>query len=246
MTNTRNVKMESNVKGSAMNTHVAKSGEEVQMMWRLLCQRLFSVHLKHELAVELKSCPDYIRNILNLHCNSIQRIGIYSLDERYSPPEFEAMQYKVLDMFYKTDNEWIDLELICSIFPNVQKISYDAVFQDVLFLSNGSFFEAIYNFITNNKSSIQRFVITVRSVYEEEIIYKMGQYQHQFNVQNWEIKVMHTSDVLKQFDTSMFTKMLNIESQRLSEILCPDIVIYFQKVFKPITIYPPLFVHEKN
>ena len=108
--------------GDTFTDYEAKSNFEKQMAFRLLAHQLWRNKVNHKYALEYKSCPDYIRNILNEHCKRIKTIIF---------PENETSQPFML--LFKLDNGWINIDDLVTVFPQLEKIHFNAIFKDTSF-----------------------------------------------------------------------------------------------------------------
>eukprot|EP01084_Bolivina_argentea_P264962 449005_1 len=111
---------------------------EKQMAFRLLAHQVWKHKPNHACAYEFKNCPDYMNHVLDWNCQRVKYIDYYEKGR------------KLQDVYFKHNNEWLNLEMITTIFPNTQIISYHACNKSMEFWMNISMFESVLRFLNNN------------------------------------------------------------------------------------------------
>eukprot|EP01084_Bolivina_argentea_P039135 72347_1 len=156
------------------------------MAFRLLSHELYAYGYcpKHKYAKEFKHCPEYIKDMLHSHCINVVALIMRSEDV--------VMNY----VFGNTTNinGWINLELITTVFPNLESLFYLAFKQDVKLVTESSFYCYVLTFIKKRKySSINEIIIRYNPKYQMQIKEYIKKYKPIFANCGWTLNIEHIS-----------------------------------------------------
>eukprot|EP01084_Bolivina_argentea_P193223 331523_1 len=161
--------------------NVAKSKEERQMVFRLLSHELYRHFPNHPYSHEFKGCPQYIKKLLCTHCQNIRSIQFFN-------GKYNLKESKLHEMLFKYDNEWIRLDLIATLFPNITNIMYDAELKDIQFLRQSAIYNSILSFISNHKyTKLLQITIVIDRKFCKEIQTVIDFYRVYLNKYKWDI-----------------------------------------------------------
>eukprot|EP01084_Bolivina_argentea_P076714 139065_1 len=152
-----------------------------QMVFRLLSHELNKCIPDHPDGHEWKTSPKYIRDLLHSHCMNVSQIRIMKENQ-------DVLHY----LFKNKTNHWIKLDVITSLFPNIQSIYYHAIHKDFEWLTQSSIYDSVLKFIqilrkTNRKSSLKCVSIACNPAYQDEIQNYLTRYQQNFESNSWQI-----------------------------------------------------------
>eukprot|EP01084_Bolivina_argentea_P118371 210042_1 len=156
---------------------------EKQMVYRLLSHELHEYYPHHEHAHEFRSCPGYIRKVLHEHCAGIKKIVF---------PQNDASP-QVLMILFKDSNDWIKLNLLCTVFPMLETIYFNASNKNISVIQ--TICKTVCTFINNNKDTALNWieVLLHESLRNMQMI-GMDIYKKELEKCNWGL-VMSWSDV---------------------------------------------------
>eukprot|EP01084_Bolivina_argentea_P119069 211169_1 len=175
--------------GSGLDFHhnIATKRHELQMVLRLLSHQLHSYFPNHPYAHEFKSCPDYFKGIMNKHCASISCMDFY---------EKKKQQCKLHELFFKYDNDWIKLEILCTLFPNVEQITYWAEHASISFVKQEAIYRSVLQFLANHNdtTSLNHISIPINVAFQDVMDKYLDSYVENFMKFHWEVYVLIDED----------------------------------------------------
>eukprot|EP01084_Bolivina_argentea_P103882 186047_1 len=163
-----------------------ETDKEIQMAYRLLSHELYRYYPNNKHAHEFKSCPEYIKTLLHLHCLSIKSVMFTSRDKS-----------KLHDFIFKYDNGWIKLKLILTLFPNVNEIFYD---DDAKLGEQHFLYLDILEFLSKNYQTISLKRIRFRlgdidKTKDSEIAQYISRYYDDFIQYEWSLEMEIDNDL---------------------------------------------------
>eukprot|EP01084_Bolivina_argentea_P123749 219285_1 len=155
------------------------SKQEKHMIFRLYAHQLWrsDVDRRHQYAYKFEGCPQYFRDILDLHFKNMTKI------------EFRERKYRVMNHFLRNDKGWIDMEKLKLLFPNVKEIVYYAVFaleNDTSFFAD-SVFESILSLIVES-NKLRKIRICIHPASQHYAKKWIQKYKQKFSKHYWIIK----------------------------------------------------------
>ena len=155
-----------------------ESKEQAQIAYRLLAHELWRVGLNHEHAYEYKSCPKYFKDLLHSHFQKLTTIT------------FTRKSNMVLDVVFKYDNDWIKLDLLYKVFPNIEGIVYGGFYKDMKWFEDCYIMENVLHFVESRRNNEMRLrSITVRI--NPDLVQEIGEfiqpYIERFNACSWQV-----------------------------------------------------------
>eukprot|EP01084_Bolivina_argentea_P213446 362511_1 len=161
------------------------TNEEIQMVFRLLSQRIYTVYPQHQYAQKFCSCPNYVLILLNNHCEHIKRAKFC---------EEEAS--KLHELLFKYDNSWIKLDLLLRIFPNIERIEYYAYKKSISFFQESAIYHSLLDHIQKCKSSkLQKIeIIGMNPLFIDDMKSYIGCYKKHFEQYSWKIHLVITHE----------------------------------------------------
>eukprot|EP01084_Bolivina_argentea_P181011 312673_1 len=128
---------------------------ERQIIFRLLSHELWTHRPKHRNHHEFKTCPQYIKDILHKHCLSIKRLQFgEDLGHQFYGDS-------CIQRLFRQDNGWLKLDLIMTVFPNVELIEFRAIFYSKQWLLMSDIYNSVLSFMkTNTITSLQHIIIS--------------------------------------------------------------------------------------
>eukprot|EP01084_Bolivina_argentea_P108378 193698_1 len=124
----------------------SKQRFENQMVFRLLSYELNENNPNHPYAYEFHSCPDYIKTLLHNHCANIKEIRFLN----------ETVQRILHEKLFKDDNGWIKLDIILTLFPNIERIIFDGTGKDLSYFKKSGICSSILSILQNkNKNNLK-------------------------------------------------------------------------------------------
>eukprot|EP01084_Bolivina_argentea_P077881 141331_1 len=166
-----------------------------QMVFRLISHQLWKNKEPHKYAHEFKSCPEYVKELLDHHCKSVTKILV-------SENRFAGIIWNL----FKYDNGWIKVALIHHIFPNAERITFNATKKDRAWITNESIWKSILFFIETHRQDKLKVIeiILIREnvggFLDKCIINK---YKKSFKKRFWDIKIEQPPDNVPIITTSM-------------------------------------------
>eukprot|EP01084_Bolivina_argentea_P273135 465192_1 len=157
---------------SQLRDKMAKTKDELQMVFRLLSHQIYQHCPDYSLAHKFKNIPKRIDDILHQQCNDIRRII------------FDHPGCKAQKMLLQHDNEWIKLDLLVKLFPKLEEIIYHATGRNVLIWKEESVCESI---LDNMSFSLRKLFIIIDANKAEEIRKYLQKYYLPFK--NKQIKI---------------------------------------------------------
>eukprot|EP01083_Nonionella_stella_P147675 466358_1 len=118
--------------------NIPSSREQKQFVFRLLSHELSRYFPAHPWARSWETCPRYFQDLLHSHCANIKMIDFRNRGEQES---------RFHEALFKYDSDWIKLDLITTLFPNIRIIVYEAAKKDLSFLMQPIIYRSILNFI---------------------------------------------------------------------------------------------------
>eukprot|EP01083_Nonionella_stella_P001437 4130_1 len=150
---------------------------EQQLIYKLLSHEVYRYQPTHEMANEFKNGPQYIKDIVHLHCTNVQFITLYSSKSNGG---------NIIDLFFKTcdHDAFINLDLLNIVFPNMTQL------RCFIHAENGEyvkdFLSAISCFVTmNNTSPIVNFLLHVDNKCKSNIEGYIDQNSNLFLKHGW-------------------------------------------------------------
>eukprot|EP01084_Bolivina_argentea_P245417 410896_1 len=172
-----------------MYDNVPESTGEGQMLFRLFAHQLSICHSKSKWAVKWKGCPVYIQDLMNKHCKNIKDIDFGNQGSKESKVHEELFKYK---------NEWLNLDMILKLFPNIERILYDATQKNVSFLRQKFIYESTLQFIKKNKRiKLQRIDISVNAKFDVDTKKYIQYWDKQYDREDWCIDMVNTEQMIQ-------------------------------------------------
>eukprot|EP01084_Bolivina_argentea_P108377 193695_1 len=171
--------------------------EEKQMVFRLLSHELYTYRPHHRRAHEFESCPDYIKSILHLHFMNIRRIEFMN----------GSTECPINEWLFKNDNQWIKLDLICTLFPNIEYIRYNANEKHISFLQQKSIYNSVLSLIATKKSlQLKQITININKLYVAEMLISIQfqLYRNQFKTHSWELWIEAVNEQMEHVQHHLF------------------------------------------
>eukprot|EP01084_Bolivina_argentea_P310282 536882_1 len=167
---------------------------ERQMIFRLLSHELWRYFPNHQHAHEWKQCPNFIKELLHNHCQSIRVIHFPwkeilidvgdGIRAHYDVTEHSAVQERL----FKYDNEWIKLNLIMKLFPNTGYIVYDGPQDEVDFYQQNSIYNSLLQYIKiQSQTNLEQISFEFNPKYEEEMTKYIIKFKKDFEKYGWKI-----------------------------------------------------------
>eukprot|EP01084_Bolivina_argentea_P015295 28591_1 len=163
-----------------------RADHEEQMVWRLLSHELHRYYPTGRHCYEFRGCPQYFRQILHNHCLNVRTIRFKN----------RRCDVRLLFLVYCYDYGWINLNKLLTVFPNTERILYDAQEKNLSFLTNVSIYHSTLSYIQNNiHSNIQQIEIIINKKYCAAMIHHIQMYRRDFRVYNFTIDVYVINNV---------------------------------------------------
>eukprot|EP01084_Bolivina_argentea_P224274 379292_1 len=158
---------------------MATSSFEEQMVFRLLAHAIYQCDPNHRYAYEFIKCPLYIKYLLRQHCQNIKYAWFSK--EAVSP---------LHDFIFKFDNDFINIELITKVFPNIEKISLDGTNELKILLTEPEVYETILQYLKHNNETKLKLIEIDQIDFDEAVYmikYYRTNYQKTFLIYSWNI-----------------------------------------------------------
>eukprot|EP01084_Bolivina_argentea_P039134 72345_1 len=197
------------IEDTPSNTRMTK-----QMTCRLLLHELYRSVPNHTYARPFKGCPEYIETTLHFHCMSVHSLTIGSKD-------------KLKTELFTNQDGWVDLDLVTTVFPNIQTLSYNARTKDIQWVTEPIIYKSILNFISqpcNWNSSLQEIIIQCNQTYYQKVSQHIRKYKDQFRKYLWyiNIELMNGSDTddsdLSDWRGGMFAILQNANMEQIVKV----------------------------
>eukprot|EP01084_Bolivina_argentea_P313345 542625_1 len=149
-----------------------------QMTFRLLSHELHRHMQDHPCARKFKGCPEYIENIVHMHCKNV--IGVTMGTSNI------VMNYLLID----NKTKWMKLDLMTCLFPRVQIITYHAHNRNMQWLTQSSMYDSVLDFIATNKHSLIRKISVVydgKAIFHKHISTFVEKYKESVTKYGWSI-----------------------------------------------------------
>eukprot|EP00483_Globobulimina_turgida_P001445 UN01447 len=157
-----------------------RADSEEQMVWRLLSHELHRYYPTGRHCHEFQSCPEYFRQLLHNHCLNVTTIRFRN----------RRCDVRLLFLVYCYDYGWINLNKLLTVFPNTERILYNAQKKDLSFLTNVSVYHSILSFIQQNPHShIEQIEIIIDERYSDAMRQHIQIYRPDFTFYNFRIDV---------------------------------------------------------
>eukprot|EP01084_Bolivina_argentea_P236894 398264_1 len=193
------------------------SKQEQQMVFRLLSHELWRNNIKHKHAHQFELCPGYIKDMLSQHTASIETI--FFLND-----ETENIIHK---LFFKYDNQWINLDLLLTVFPNTRNICYNAKKKDLEFLKMKSIYHSVLVHLRNfnkTKIALQYVEILIKSMYKQEIQPFVTDFKIHFKKYGWHIDLVDIKNVHEKVPSEYV--LINSKHDKIHAKSRTSIIIY--------------------
>eukprot|EP01083_Nonionella_stella_P084639 234353_1 len=201
------------------SSEVLLTPRQQHMVFRLLAHALYQNDPNHPNAVELKDCPPIITNLLHAHLSNIIEITIENTA-------------KFPDRFFKCERyDWIELDLIIAIYPNIQKISYKrtCTSNGVSFFNQQIIYESTAQLLSSTKEiHLNQICITIKN--EELLINKIKKcienhhYASRFlHEHSWDADIICIPQWTKNVKNSIRTE--TIPSEKVEFMLAPTQIV---------------------
>eukprot|EP01084_Bolivina_argentea_P123752 219292_1 len=173
---------------SPVRLRVKWSQQQRLMNFRLLSHQIWKLCPQNAKAYRFEGCPEYINNIMDLHFKNITNVQLIH-------------DSKLIHYFFKYENGWIIIELLCKILPNIEEIRHSYVsIKDLSVLKDALIYESVLSFIEWNKSTKLRHIeLTIPVKYYQEMKQFIIRYQQRFNNFKWKIEVKNLEDYKDEF-----------------------------------------------
>ena len=192
---------------------------EKQMVFRLLSYALWTYLPNHPNAHKFDGCPNYMKQILKNHMNGIQSLCFYNHDD--------SNNQKFLDLLFKYDSEWINLDLLMTLFPNIELIEYTATGKDLSWLQQRSIYNSILAFIQKNKQTkLKEIYIEIDSMHVLLMkAYLMNAFMSEFKKYGWTIVVFGNARLGHAINPLGISRIMFQQILRREEILKNELLI---------------------
>eukprot|EP01083_Nonionella_stella_P088745 247541_1 len=177
----------------AINTNDYPLEKELQMVYRLLAHQFYEKIPNHKHAIEFKGCPLYIQQLVKAHCADIKLIQI------------NQAKHAVLDRMLRLDSDWVNLDVITAIFPNVNNIKYWAYGKDLPSIQTRAIYQSILEHIDDekNNSKLTHVDLSFDLKHEEAMReFAEKEYKSEFEKRNWNIYVFRLDPIAQWSRTS--------------------------------------------
>eukprot|EP01084_Bolivina_argentea_P127011 224720_1 len=168
---------------------------EKQLTFRLLSHEIWRCDSKHTHAHKYESCPDYVKDILHEHCGKIKSI---IFPENSASPKLMLM--------FKYDNEWIKLDLLTKVFPNLERIYFNAQEKDISFIQQKTIYNAMLSFIQTRRFTKLKYIeVTLRQEWVELLIkHPPGSNKNEFAKLGWQLSFKWPKNALEMIASPHF------------------------------------------
>eukprot|EP01084_Bolivina_argentea_P085805 155090_1 len=137
------------------NTYASKM--ECQLICRLLLHELYRCKPDHPQAHEFKNCPEYFKTILHLHLTNVKHV-LFSNN-------------MILYRIFFTKDMWIKLDILTSIFSNMEGITYVPSRQAAsTVIGNSLLIDSVLTFINSHKGTKLKHISIVLNAANEQHI----------------------------------------------------------------------------
>eukprot|EP01084_Bolivina_argentea_P046083 84843_1 len=175
------------------------SSLDKQISFRLLSDELYRYIPNHPNAHRFGNCPQYIRNIVHSHCKKV--IHCHNDDNSSTVWNY---------LFEDQNTEWYKLDLITTVFPNIQNVQYLARLKNIQWFTQSSIYKSVLEYINMNKySSLKKILIDFNPQYYDDISKFVTKYKSDFYQHLWSINVVRE----KKFPNIDFTYYKHAISQ---------------------------------
>eukprot|EP01083_Nonionella_stella_P038221 103996_1 len=171
------------------------------------------------LTKQIEECPQFIKRLLHSHCSNVHLIKM-------------GIKIGILNHWFKDkSNGWIMLDLLTTIFPNVESISYLGHEKHITWLTQDSIYESIIRYIERHPHTPLQYIgIACNVKHKDQVIAYISKYQHVFVQYDWKIEIEVTST---KTDNTQFTDALSWISALPSNMVQNAIQTHeFQKVMQ--------------
>eukprot|EP01084_Bolivina_argentea_P012959 24289_1 len=184
---------------SEKECEIKPNGTVQQMAFRLLLHEIWTTQPHHSKAIEFKSCPDYIKDVLHSHCIGIKKLALF--------PEINNIH----KYFYDSKTKLINLNLLHLIFPNMKTICYN--FSGSL----KSLFQSQLKFILQNQDSklYQVMAALDRTELDSDDMHLLDKYKSLFDNVGWKLTVMDGDTAFDDEFEAKMTTMTDSSHHRL-------------------------------
>eukprot|EP01083_Nonionella_stella_P020560 57005_1 len=191
-------------------TDMAKTVQEQQMVFRLISDALYKLNPKHKYAHPFTSCPDYVKNILHQHSQNIKTIFFSNTEDT---------RCKIHDLIFKYDNDWIKIDLLLRMFPNVQHICYNAMQMSKAFLQAPSVYESVlYALKDNSSNELQYIEVLIDPSCFMEINDYIAKYKPDFAKYSWDIEGVCIEDVHREVTSIQRREVLGLDGEKSATV----------------------------
>eukprot|EP01084_Bolivina_argentea_P151866 265022_1 len=149
---------------------------EKQMLFRLLSHRLKMCipNIQNEKIHKFESCPQYIQQILDLHCINVSTINL------------KANNHVIDYLFKDMKTGWFNLDLMLTVFPNTKHITYMGQNKDIKWLTQSSIYDSVLEFIVKQTNvSLISIQIYCDRKYQKNIHEFIVKYNRKFQRYLW-------------------------------------------------------------
>eukprot|EP01084_Bolivina_argentea_P112794 201137_1 len=192
--------------GDWVENNIAITTIEKKFVVGLMCHHLSKCCPKHKHARTFNNFPKYIQNIMQRHCGNIRDITFLNRDN----------ESKLHEYLFKYDNGWIKLDLLLSLFPNLQVVEYHAEQISLSFLTQPDIYVSILSFVEKYKpKQLECIAILINPNYCTQIENYINFYKKKFNEHLWDIK-LHTVDNI--YAQSIVTDVKKVSCIRIESL----------------------------
>eukprot|EP01083_Nonionella_stella_P114688 339360_1 len=150
---------------------------EKQIAFRLLAHEFWRYFPNRKHAHPFAVCSDYIKDIVHINCS------------RVSSMQFFEAETKLHDRYFRDYAGWIDLDVVTTIFPNLERIVYCAVNKTMNYWKNLSMFDHLLGYLLENKDNtkLKKIEVMINEKLEKTMLQSTDFYKEQFNDCGWSV-----------------------------------------------------------
>eukprot|EP01084_Bolivina_argentea_P102504 183616_1 len=158
-----------------------------QLAARLLAHQLYKHSANVSNASEWESCPQYVEDLLDMHCRQIKYVVF---------PENNASSGSLLNLI-KHEFGWVDFVALFALYPNLERIIYNARDKGKQFILNQLICQSILELIKNSQtlaSKLNLIEIRLSDDCEHYMAPLMCVFKESISKYNWDIKLRNMDD----------------------------------------------------
>eukprot|EP01084_Bolivina_argentea_P134358 237012_1 len=183
------------IKQSTYNCFIEDGwGNECDIPSTKLEKKMVSALMSHELHTycypkkkdfeEFKGCPDYISNLFHRHCQGIKFV---SFRNRKNENEYH-------EKLFKNDKDWLKLDVLTTLYPNMERLTFDARRLSLAFFKNEEIYESVLLWLKNRLKFTKLAKISIQTDSSiKQLQSFIDGYNTKFTEHEWTVQILCTA-----------------------------------------------------